>query len=130
MRAVYRVGQGTFVGDVDPDGVLRGWWCDAPTRQPPDDAGEVEWTLVRSDDGEETAFGSWRYGTQEPLKGGWDLEKIGGPEPPDIAARFDDAAQFCPHPRDDRSPPRLERLAYLKSSFRLIRRAGLATTEA
>ncbi|MEA2716630.1 MAG: hypothetical protein QOI99_947, partial [Actinomycetota bacterium] len=40
----------------------------------------------------------WRYGAQEALRGGWDLEKVGGPEPPDIAPRFDDAAAFCRHP--------------------------------
>jgi len=77
--------------------VFRGWWCDAPTRQPLDHAGDVAWTLVESS-GEETVFGSWRFGSEEPLRGGWDLERIGGPEPPDLAARFDDASAFCRHP--------------------------------
>jgi hypothetical protein len=97
IRGVYRERQGTLVGQISPDGVLRAWWCEAPTRQPVDDAGEVEWRLVDTHDGD-VALGSWRYGAQEALRGGWDLEKVGGPEPPDIAPRFDDAAAFCRHP--------------------------------
>jgi hypothetical protein len=97
LRGVYRERQGTIVGGISPDGVMRGWWCEAPSRQPVDDGGEVEWRLVDTPDGE-VAFGAWRYGTEEELRGGWDLEKVGGPEPPDIAARFDDAPAFCSHP--------------------------------
>jgi hypothetical protein len=97
VRGVYRERQGTLVGQISADGVLRAWWCEAPTRQPLDDAGEVEWRLVDTPNGE-VAFGSWRYGTEEAFRGGWDLEKVGGPEPPDIAPRFDDAAAFCRHP--------------------------------
>ncbi len=97
VRGVARVGQGTFVGQLTPEGTLRGWWCDAPTRQPPDDAGEVEWKLLASPSGE-MAYGAWRYGAEGPLKGGWDLTKIGGPEPPDMSPRFDNASGFCTHP--------------------------------
>ncbi|HVF15020.1 MAG TPA: hypothetical protein VM942_10495 [Acidimicrobiales bacterium] len=97
IRGVYRERQGTIVAAITPDGVLRGWWCEAPTRQPLDDAGEVEWRLVDTPD-DEVAYGSWRYGVQEELRGGWDLGKVGGPEPPDLAPRFDDAAAFCRHP--------------------------------
>ena len=97
VRGVYRERQGTFVGAISPDGVLRGWWCEALTRVPPDDAGEVEWRLVASDDGD-LALSNWRYGVQEAARGGWDLRKVGGPEPPDLAPRFDDAATFCRHP--------------------------------
>lgn len=43
--------------------------------------------------------GRWRYGTAEPFRGGWDLTKLAGrAEPPDLAARFDDASSFCHHP--------------------------------
>lgn len=97
VRGVYREGQGTVDGRVSPDGVFRGWWCQAPSRQPVDDAGDVEWRLVETSEGE-IVYGSWRYGTQEPFRGGWDLRKVGGPEPPDLAARFDDASAFCRHP--------------------------------
>jgi hypothetical protein len=97
VRGVYRERQGTIVGQISPDGLLRAWWCEAPTRQPLDDAGEVEWRLVDTPEGE-VAHGSWRYGAQEEFRGGWDLEKVGGPEPPDLAPRFDDPAAFCRHP--------------------------------
>ncbi len=97
LRGAYRERQGTITGEISPDGVLRGWWCEGPTRQPLDDAGEVEWRLTEAGDGE-VAIGNWRYGAQEALRGGWDLEKVGGPEPPDLAPRFDDATAFCRHP--------------------------------
>lgn len=97
VRGVYRLAQGTVVGSVGPDGVFRGWWCDLPGRQPDDHAGDVEWRLVSSSDGE-IVYGSWRNGTTEPFRGGWDLERVGGPEPPDLAPRFDDPAAFCRRP--------------------------------
>ena len=97
VRAVYRFTRGTVVGRIDPDGVFRGWWCQGATRQPPDFAGEVEWRLVRRPGGSEIIYGTWRYGTTE-TQGGWDLEFVGGPEPPDLAPRFDDPSLFCRHP--------------------------------
>lgn len=96
VRGVYRLGGGTITGSVS-EGVFRGWWCEGPTRQPPDDAGEVEWKLVQTSSGELLA-GQWRYGTQEAFRGGWDLKEIGGPIPADLAERFDDLAVFCEHP--------------------------------
>ncbi len=97
VRAVYRIGQGSVVARISSDGLLTGWWCDAPTRRPLDDAGDVEWTLVKGAAGE-VAYGRWRYGSEEPFKGGWDLKWIGGPEPPDLAPRFEDPTTFCRHP--------------------------------
>jgi len=43
------------------EGVLRGWWCEVPSRQPGADAGEVELRFDRSGDGL-TVDGRWRYG--------------------------------------------------------------------
>ena len=97
LRAVYRAGTGTVVGRISADGVFRGWWCEGPTRQVPYGAGDVEWKLVRTSKGE-VVRGSWRYGSEEPFRGGWNLEKVGGPEPPDLPSRFDDSSTFCPHP--------------------------------
>ncbi len=97
LRAVYRLGTGTVVGRISPDGVFRGWWCHTSTRQPPDDAGDVEWTLASTPTGE-VVFGSWRFGTEEPFRGDWDLVMVGGFEPLDLAPRFDDETQFCRHP--------------------------------
>ncbi|MGH9222985.1 MAG: hypothetical protein ACRD2W_04205 [Acidimicrobiales bacterium] len=98
VHGVYRITEGTVVGRVGPDGVYRGWWCQSPTRQATRDAGEVEWRLVRSSDGRSTIYGSWRYGTTEQLQGGWDLQEVGGPEPPDIARGFGDPTRFCRRP--------------------------------
>jgi hypothetical protein len=97
IHGVYRLSQGTVVGRVSDDGVFRGWWCQGPSRQPPNDAGDVEWTLVETPEGD-VVYGSWRTGTQGPFAGGWDLIKVGGPEPPDLAPRFDDPSAFCRHP--------------------------------
>lgn len=97
IHAAYRYG--TVVGRISDDGVFRGWWCEGPTRLPPDDAGEVEWRLLKSPDEQmEVLDGRWRYGTEEPLRAGWNLSGIGGPEPVDLAAQFDDPSAFCRHP--------------------------------
>ncbi len=97
MRAVYRLGNGSVVGQISADGVFRGWWCEEPTRQPHDFAGDVEWRLDKTSNGE-FLFGNSRYGSEEPYTGDWDIEKVGGPEPPDLSPRFDQASAFCPHP--------------------------------
>lgn len=68
FRAVYRHGSGTVVGRISPDGVFRGWWCDAPTRQPADDAGDVEWTLVKTRDSR-ISYGSLAVRRHRRLQG-------------------------------------------------------------
>ncbi len=100
IHGVYRANKGTVVGTLSPDGVFRGWWCQEGSRQPPRDAGEVEWRLLKTPEGEpRTLDGRWRYGTEEPFRGGWDLRKLAGlPEPPDLAALFADTSSFCRHP--------------------------------
>lgn len=100
IHAVFRPNKGTVVGTLSPDGVFRGWWCQEGSRQPPRDAGEVEWRLLTTPEGEpKTLDGRWRYGLDGALRGGWDLRKLGGlPEPPDLARMFDDSASFCRHP--------------------------------
>ena len=43
------------------NGVLTGWWCEEPTRRPPDDAGLVEMQFVRG--ARRTLIdGQWKYG--------------------------------------------------------------------
>lgn len=84
MRGVYREGHGTVNG-VMSNGVFRGVWCEAPTRRPRDDqAGLVEWRLVRTSAGRELVTGRWRYGYarrrdgsfRAQPRGGWDLERL------------------------------------------------------
>ncbi len=100
IRGAYRSSNGTVVGTLSTDGVFRGWWCNEGSRTPPREAGEVEWRLLLTPDGGPTILdGRWRFGAEEPFRGGWDLEKLDGlPEPPDLAARFADSTSFCPHP--------------------------------
>jgi hypothetical protein len=97
IHGVGRGGRNTVVGTISDDGVFRGWWCEEPTRKPPTEAGEVEWRLIRIADGELVA-GRWRRGTDGPWRGGWDLRRVGGPEPVDLIPRFDNASEFCRHP--------------------------------
>jgi hypothetical protein len=64
------------------------------------DAGEIEWRLLKTPGGEPKKLdGRWRYGTEQPWRGGWDLTKLDArSEPPDLAAMFDDPSSFCHHP--------------------------------
>lgn len=99
IRGAYRLDQGTVTGVLGNDGVFRGWWCQEPDRQAPDNAGEVEWRLLHSgDDGQIRLDGRWSYGTGGELRGGWDLTKIAGVEPADLRALVEDSSLFCAHP--------------------------------
>ena len=95
IRGALRLARGTVTARIS-QGVVRGTWCERPTRRPPDDLGEVEWRMTRSV-GTDELIGRWRYGRKEPLRGGWDLTKVGGPElePPDVIGIFDQPSRFC-----------------------------------
>jgi hypothetical protein len=90
-----RLARGTVVARITR-GVLRGTWCEAPTRALPRDLGQVEWRMTKSG-GSDELVGRWRYGTNERFRGGWDLIKVGGPElePPDVIPLFDSPSRFC-----------------------------------
>jgi hypothetical protein len=90
-----RVARGTVVARISR-GVLHGTWCEAPTRRLPKDLGEVEWRMTRSG-GRGQLIGRWRFGTNGPFRGGWDLTKVGGEElePPDVIPLFDQPSRFC-----------------------------------
>jgi hypothetical protein len=96
IHGVYRHDEGTVVG-VFEGSVLRGWWCEKPSRQPTNDAGDVELTFTSDAEGP-MIDGRWRYGTDGGWKDDWDLRRVSGEEPPELVARFDDATAFCPHP--------------------------------
>ena len=57
---VYDQGTGIMVGRFE-DGRFRGWWCQAPSRRPPDEAGQVELHFVHGD-GRILMEGLWTYG--------------------------------------------------------------------
>lgn len=96
MRGVYRYHDGTIDGVID-DGVFRGWWTESPTRRRRLDAGRFEWRELETSNGRVIA-GSWGY-QHEPLEPGWDLEEIGGADPPDLAKRFAQLSTFRQNPR-------------------------------
>ncbi len=99
VRGVYRNDEGTIVGRIGGDGVLRGWWCQEPGRTTPGNAGEVEWRLLHTTGGQRRVLdGRWKFGAGEGFRGGWDLTWITETEPADLAPLFDDPSAFCPHP--------------------------------
>jgi hypothetical protein len=99
IHAAYRADNGGFVGHIDPDGVLRGWWCEEPNRQPIDDAGQVEWRMLKTkNNGAFRLDGRWRHGDSGPFMSGWSLEKVGPVEPIDLVEAFDNASRFCAGP--------------------------------
>lgn len=90
-----RLARGTVVARIS-GGVLRGIWCETPTRRLPRDLGEVEWRMTKSG-GRERLVGRWRFGTSAAFHGGWDLTRVGGKslEPPDVIPLFDEPSRFC-----------------------------------
>jgi hypothetical protein len=104
-----RLARGTVVARISK-GIVRGTWCEAPTRRMPLDLGDVQWRMSRSG-GRTELVGRWRYGRSGPFRGGWDLSKIGGPElePPDMTTLFDEPARFCRRARGPRTSASLRR---------------------
>lgn len=95
MRGVYRYHDGTVTGEVS-GGVFRGWWTESPRRRRVD-SGLVEWRLLDTEEGQ-IVSGKWSY-DHDRLQPGWDLEEIGGSEPPDLSRRFSQPASFHADPR-------------------------------
>ncbi|MGH2840146.1 MAG: hypothetical protein ACRDKY_04895 [Solirubrobacteraceae bacterium] len=98
MRGVYRFNHGTVTGRITR-GVFRGWWAEKPKRSAPGSAGAFEWRLVETADGHHIIVGAYRHGLGGTLKRGWDLHEIGGREPRDLDARFDEQSTFRETPR-------------------------------
>jgi hypothetical protein len=97
VRGVYPRDDGALVGRVD-NGVLTGWWCEAPTRRPDRDAGDVELVFERAGD-RLILRGAWRDGaTSEEWHRGWDLEQTETPVDFALLAAFDDEQRFCRRP--------------------------------
>ena len=95
ILGVLRIGRGTVFAKIE-DGVLRGTWCEAPTRKLPLDLGQVEWYMTKSG-GRDRLLGRWRFGTTDTMRGGWNLTRIGGKdmEPQDVITLFDTPSRFC-----------------------------------
>lgn len=100
VRATYTHDQGTIEGRWVGDKIV-GWWCEAPSRAPTNDAGDVELTFIK-EGGTTRIDGRWRYGdsSNEPeWREDWDLYRSSQVEPPaELVARFNDNSAFCAKP--------------------------------
>jgi len=83
VYGVYEHDNGILEGKYE-NGVLTGWWCEEPTRQPPDDAGLVQMQFVR---GARRILidGQWKYGEDSKALwvrdwNGFNAEKPPAPE--------------------------------------------------
>ncbi|MET0735367.1 MAG: hypothetical protein ABWY55_06960 [Microbacterium sp.] len=67
FHAAYAYQEGAIVGRIQGN-VLVGWWCESGSREPPSDAGEVQFRMVRTgvDVSSERLQGRWSYGVKEP----------------------------------------------------------------
>jgi hypothetical protein len=96
VRVVYGKDGGRMIGSLRGT-TFAGWWSEAPTRRPADDAGEVELTFVRSG-GKLTAQGWWRPGTDAEFQSDWTMQKVDPVIPAAIRTAFADRSQFVRHP--------------------------------
>jgi hypothetical protein len=97
-RGTYPHDLGTVTGRI-ADGVFRGWWCEAPSRQPPRDAGDVEFKFIRDAAGGALKLdGRWRYGTEGAFREDWDLRLVTTPIDERTRARLANTNEFCTHP--------------------------------
>ena len=97
MRGAYRSNHGTVTGHF-ARGVFEGWWSEDPRRRPPSYAGTFRWRLLQTAGGH-VIVGTWGYGTSSKLMPGWDLQHVGGTEPPDLSTRFAHTSTFRERPR-------------------------------
>jgi hypothetical protein len=99
-RGVYPHDTGTVQGTLT-GGVFIGWWCEVPTRQPPTDAGPVEFRFSRDAGGEVVMDGRWKYAS-EPNDAAWhedwDLSLVATPIDAATEARLDNDEEFCDPP--------------------------------
>jgi hypothetical protein len=93
--AAYAYDQGVIVGAVS-GGVMRGWWCEAPSRTGPRDAGPVEMRLVTLD-GRTSIDGRWAYAeAPDSFNENWDITaKSNDAAPADLVARLAEARSLC-----------------------------------
>lgn len=97
-RGVYSHDLGTIQGRIE-DGVFVGWWCEAPSRQPPGDAGAVEFTFVRDASGSLSLDGRWKYGADErEWRENWDLALVDDPVDEATRKRLENSNEFCEQP--------------------------------
>jgi hypothetical protein len=96
VKVVYEHDDGRILGALRGDQLV-GWWTEAPTRQPSDDAGDVAFT-VRPTTAGLTLHGGWRRGTTGSFTEDWDLTPVDRTIPAPVATLFSDPAGFVHHP--------------------------------
>lgn len=96
VRGTYSHDEGTVVGTF-ADGVFTGWWCEAPSRAAPDDAGEVEFRFT-GEPGDLLLDGRYRQGAAGDWAEDWDMEPFPGTPDAELEARFNEPGAFCTHP--------------------------------
>jgi hypothetical protein len=94
VKIIYMHDGGRVLGNLIGTSVV-GWWTEVPSRQGPDDAGVVEFTMSPIN---ATIDGKWRYGTSGTLRADWDLVWVDDLIPPDVAAEFANDSSFVPRP--------------------------------
>ena len=95
LRGVYTHDDGRVTGTF-ANGVFKGWWSEVPSREAPDDAGAVEFTLSRRD-GALSLDGRWKYGNDaaEEWYDDWDLGWDSDSIPAEIDPLFAIDADFA-----------------------------------
>jgi hypothetical protein len=90
--------EGAVVLNLREDGVLAGWWSEAPARMPPESAGEMELRFARHGDAI-AVTGRLRNGAQGEWRESIHLLLVNGQDAPDsLTERFDDESAFKAHP--------------------------------
>jgi hypothetical protein len=95
VRAAYTHDDGRITGTFE-DGVFRGRWTEIPTREGPNDAGEVEFRFAKTGDDTIALDGRWDYdGEADPLThDDWDLTLSPEAVPDELRAAFEDDEGF------------------------------------
>jgi hypothetical protein len=96
VRGTYSHDDGTLFGTYS-DGVFVGWWCEWPSREADNDAGDVEFDFYEDETGIHLD-GRWRYGKEGDMRENWDLDKSEEDPPEELIDRLNDASAFCGNP--------------------------------
>ncbi|MEZ4363234.1 MAG: serine/threonine-protein kinase [Kofleriaceae bacterium] len=97
VLGAYAHDEGFVQGELRGDRLV-GWWCEAPTRRPPADAGEFEMRVSRDEAGTVFLDGRYRYGRSGQWDETWNLT-ASREEMPDLVARLAVEPPCVPAPR-------------------------------
>jgi hypothetical protein len=98
IRGVYDRDDGTLLGKLEGD-TVRAWWCEAPSRAPTQDAGEIELRFYIDPAGKRAIAGRWRYAGDATWEDDWNLRWSESAPPAELAKRLSDDETFCSAPK-------------------------------